>query len=177
VAERIPRKLNVGPGEASIPSWSHDGKWIYFTSGDESRERIFRVSPEGGRAIAISNSRGFLAKESLDGQYIYFASSASSSTTLLTASLNPIGTESRVDGIPGLSFAGNWTAVRDGIYFYPADDFNTLSYFNFASKKVQPVLKGQLAYFGISVSPDGRYIVYAKHQIPKRDIMFIDNYR
>ena len=93
------------------------------------------------------------------------------------ASLNPIGTESRVEGIPGLSFVANWTLTRGGVYFYPSDDFSTLSYFDFANKKVRPVLKGQSVYFGIAVSPDGRYLAYAKHQIPKRDIMLIENFR
>jgi Tol biopolymer transport system component len=175
--ERIPRKLNVGEGEASVPSWSHDGKWIYFTSGGQGGSRIFRVAPEGGRPTAISTSGGYGAKESADGQYVFFASSASSPTNLLRASLNPIGTESLVEGMPGLSFAGNWTVVRDGIYFYPADDFSTLSYLDFASKKVQPILKGQQVFFGISVSPDGRYIVYARHTTPTRDVMLIDNFR
>ena len=93
------------------------------------------------------------------------------------ASLNPIGTESRVEGVAALSFNDNWTVTLDGIYFYPADDFSTLSYFDFASKRVHPILKGQLAFYGISVSPDGHYLAYAKHHIPKRDIMLIDNFR
>jgi Tol biopolymer transport system component len=175
LAERVPRKLDVGAGEASVPTWSHDGKWIYFIGGGTG-ERIYRVPSQGGQPVAISSSRGYLPKESLDGRYVYFAS-GSSPATLLMASLNPIGTESRVEGIPALSFAANWTLTRDGIYFYPADDFSTLSYFDFATRKVHPVLKGQIVYFGIAVSPDGRYIVYTQHHIPKRDIMLIDNFR
>jgi Tol biopolymer transport system component len=175
LAERVPRKLDVGAGEASVPTWSHDGKWIYFIGGGTG-ERIYRVPSQGGQPVAISSSRGYLPKESLDGRYVYFAS-GSSPATLLMASLNPIGTESRVEGIPALSFAANWTLTRDGIYFYPADDFSTLSYFDFATRKVHPVLKGQIVFFGIAVSPDGRYIVYTQHHIPKRDIMLIDNFR
>jgi len=172
MTERVPRKLNVGGGEASVPSWSHDGKWIYFVSGGEGRERIFRVASEGGKAIAISTSHGYLPKESADGQNVYFESS----TALMMASLNPIGTESRVEGIPALAFSANWTVVRDGVYFYPADDFSTLSYFDFATKKVHTILRGHQAYFGIAVSPDGRYIIYARHQRAMRDIMLIDNF-
>ena len=177
VAERAPKKLNVGDGEASVPTWSHNGKWIYFVSGVGGRNRIFRVGSEGGQAMAISTSPGFLPMESADGQYVYFASSTTSPATLLMASLNPIGTESRVEGIPGLSFVDNWTLVRDGIYFYPANDISTMSFFEFASKRVRPILKDQQAYFGISAAPDGRHILYAKHTIPKRDIMLIDNFR
>jgi len=178
LVERVPRKLNSGNGEASVPSWSNDGKWIYFAAGGgEGGDRIYRVPSDGGQAIAISVSHGYAPKESLDGRYVYFASSASSPTTLLIASLKPIGTESRVEGVPALSFAGNWTLARDGIYFYPADDFSTLNYFDFASKTVRPILTGQPAFFGISVSPDRRYILYAKIHIPKRDTMLIDNFR
>jgi eukaryotic-like serine/threonine-protein kinase len=176
LAERVPRKLDVGAGEASVPAWSHDGKWIYFIAGGEGGGRIFRAPSQGGQPIAISSSRGYLPKESLDGRYVYFAS-GNAPATLLMASLNPIGTESRVEGIPALSFVANWTLTRGGIYFYPADDFTTLSYFDFASKRVHPILKGQQAYYGIAVSPDGRYLAYAKHHIPKRDIMLIDNFR
>jgi Tol biopolymer transport system component/DNA-binding winged helix-turn-helix (wHTH) protein len=179
LTERVPRKLNSGSGEASIPSWSHDGKWIYFVAGGdgEGGDRIYRVPSGGGSAVAISLSHGSVPKESLDGRSVYFASSASSPTTLLVASLKPIGTESRVEGLPALSFAGNWTLARDGIYFYPADDFSTLNYFDFASRTVRPILRGQPAFFGISVSPDGRYILYAKIHMPQSDIMLIDNFR
>jgi Tol biopolymer transport system component/tRNA A-37 threonylcarbamoyl transferase component Bud32 len=176
LARRIPKKLDVGAGEASVPTWSHDGKWIYFVSGAEGRNRIFRVGRDGGQALAVSTSSGFLPKESVDGQYLYFASSGGS-TTLLRASLNPIGTESRVEGIPALSFLDNWTVVREGVYFYPADDISTLSFFDFANKKLRPILKGDTAYFGIAASPDERYLLYARHSVPKRDIMLIDNFR
>jgi dipeptidyl aminopeptidase/acylaminoacyl peptidase len=168
--------LDVGAGEASVPTWSHDGKWIYFVSGAEGRNRIFRVGRDGGQALAVSTSSGFLPKESVDGQYLYFASSGGS-TTLLRASLHPIGTESRVEGIPALSFLDNWTVVREGVYFYPADDISTLNFFDFANKKLRPILKGDTAYFGIAASPDERYLLYARHSVPKRDIMLIDNFR
>jgi Tol biopolymer transport system component len=178
ITEQAPRKLNTGTGEASVPSWSHDGKWIYFIGGGSAGgDRIYRVHSEGGQSTPVSSARGWGPKESLDGRYVYFASSASNGTSLQRASLGPIGTESPVDGIPALSFAANWTIVRDGIYFFPGDDFTTLSFFDFASKQVRQILKGQLVFYGVSVSPDQRYIVYARHEIPKRDVMLVDNFR
>jgi WD40-like Beta Propeller Repeat len=71
--ERVPRKLVTGTEEASMPSWSHDGKWIYFIGGGRSGgERIYRVSPEGGHAMAVSSARGHFPLESFDGQSVYF---------------------------------------------------------------------------------------------------------
>jgi Tol biopolymer transport system component len=164
VTERVTRKLETGTGEASVPSWSHDGKWIYFSGGgDAGGGRIYRVSPAGGQATAVSSTHGVFPKESFDGNTVYFAAaSATSSTSLLMALLNPIGTESRVEGMPALSFAANWTVTRDGVYFFPADDYPTLNYYDLATKKVHPVCKLGTVFYGISVSPDGRYILHDK---------------
>jgi glutathione-regulated potassium-efflux system ancillary protein KefC len=49
--------------------------------------------------------------------------------------------------------------IRAGsfVYFYPAQDFRTLSYFDFATKRVHPVFKVTGgSFYGISASPDGR---------------------
>jgi hypothetical protein len=69
IAERVPRKLNVGTGEASVPSWSDDGKWIYFIAGGRAEgERICRVPPDGGRAEVLTSARGDGPLESCDGK-------------------------------------------------------------------------------------------------------------
>jgi Tol biopolymer transport system component/DNA-binding winged helix-turn-helix (wHTH) protein len=180
IAERAPRKLITSTGGASVPSWSHDGKWIYFIGGgdDAAGERIFRVAPEGGRAQVLTSARGYGPRESFDGQSVYFAVHSGSTTTLEVASLNPTGTELRVEGMPPLEFVGNWTVVRDGAYFYPAEDFKALSYFDFATKRVRPVFRvSGASFFGLSVSPDGRYILYTQIDDPRSDIMLVEHFR
>jgi Tol biopolymer transport system component/DNA-binding winged helix-turn-helix (wHTH) protein len=179
ITERLPRKLMTGTGEASVPSWSHNGKWIYFIGGshDAGGERIYRVSPEGGRAAVLSSARGYAPQESLDGQSVYFAMVSGENTTLEVASLNPTGTEFRMENMPPLSWGGNWTLVRDGVYFFPANAAKSLSFFDFATKQVHPVFhtSGDV-FYGTSVSPDGRYILYAQTDNPQSDIMLIDNF-
>ena len=179
IDERVPRKLNTSTEQASVPFWSHDGKWIYFMGGgdDAAGERIFRVAPEGGRAQVLTSAPGYGPKESFDGQSMYFARHSGYTTTLEVASLNPTGTEFRVEGMPPLSFGMNWTLVRDGVYFFPAEDSMTLSYFDFATKRARPVFKaGSGVFFGTSVSPDGRYILYAQFDDPRSDIMLVNDF-
>ena len=178
IVERVPRKLLTGTPEASVPYWSHDGKWIFFLGGgDDARgERIHRVPAEGGQAEVLTAALGYWPHESSDGQSLYFAVHSGSTTTLQVASLNPTGTEVRVEGMPPLSFAANWTLVRDGIYFFPADDFRTLSYYDFATKNVRPIFKVDgYVFFGSSVSPDGRYIIFAQNH-SQSDIMLVNNF-
>ena len=180
IVERVPRKLVTGMPEASVPNWSHDGKWIFFLGGsDDNRgERIYRVSPEGGRAEAVTTTRGYGPQESFDGQSVYFTVHSGSTTTLQVASLNPTGTETRVEGMPPLSEGMTWTVVRDGIYFFPAEDFKTLNYYDFVSKKVRPIFKVDgYVHYGASVSPDGHYIAFAKVRQNQSDIMLVNNFR
>jgi Tol biopolymer transport system component len=111
IAERVPRKLNVGTGEASVPSWSDDGKWIYFIAGGRAEgERICRVPPDGGRAEVLTSARGDGPLESCDGKrnLLCFAIG-----TLEYATLNPAGTEYKVEGMPPVpsAQAGPWFAT------------------------------------------------------------------
>ena len=114
IVERTPRKLSTDTPGAFNPSWSHDGKWIYFVGGsnDAAGERIYRVSPQGGKSEVLTNARGYWPLESPDGQALYFAENSGTSFTLHTASLNPTGTESRVDGVPPLSFLATGTLFK-----------------------------------------------------------------
>jgi serine/threonine protein kinase len=180
IVERVPRKLLTGTSEAAVPDWSHDGKWIFFLGGgDDARgERIYRVAPEGGRAEAVTVARGYGPHESFDGQTLYFTVHSGSTTILQAASLNPTGTEARVEGMPPLRFGMVWAVARDGIYFVAADDTKVLSYYDFATKKVRLIFKadGYINY-GLSVSPDGRYIIFAQMSRNQSDIMLVNDFR
>jgi hypothetical protein len=94
------------------------------------------------------------------------------------ATLNPTGTESRVEGMPVLSFTANWDIVPGGVYFFPMDDILTLNYFDFSTRKVRPIFKigGGGAFFGLSVSPDGRSILYSQLDDYRSDIMLVENF-
>ena len=117
--------------------------------------------------------------ESPDGQTLYFAENSGTSFTLHMASLNPTGTETRVDGLPTLSFVANWDVVAGGVYFFPMDDILTLNYFDFSTRNARRLFKisGGGAFFGLSVSPDGRYVLYRELDDYRSDIMLVENFR
>jgi Tol biopolymer transport system component len=180
IVERTPRKLSIDTPGAFNPSWSHHGKWIYFVgeSEDAAGGRIYRVSPEGGKSEVLTNARGYWPLESSDGQTLYFAENSGTNYTLHTASLNPTGTESRVDGVPLLSFLVNWDVVQGGVYFFPRDDILTLNYFDFSTRKARAIFKisGGGAFLGLSVSPNGRYVLYPQLDDYRSDIMLVENF-
>jgi Tol biopolymer transport system component len=69
-----PRRLTTRAGDESVPTWSHDGRWIYFTSeqGGTARD-VWRVSADQ-RIFErlIRGASGPFACESADGRTLLF---------------------------------------------------------------------------------------------------------
>jgi len=181
VSELVPRKLVTNVANASTPSWSHDGKWIYFIAGGSrgSRGRIYRCPAEGGTAVPLSKGVGWGPQESFDGKAVYFAREVAGNAVLNRISLEARGTESVVEGLR-VSWEPNWTVARNGIYFQPAEAHDAVRFFDFASKKTTQVLtiqRSQLwGLWGLSVSPDGRWILYSDVGPGTGDIMLVENF-
>jgi Tol biopolymer transport system component/DNA-binding winged helix-turn-helix (wHTH) protein len=59
-----PRQITSGPGNQSVPRWSGDGKWIYFSSDRASTRNIWRVPASGGEPQQVTRTgSGFVAYE------------------------------------------------------------------------------------------------------------------
>ena len=56
-----------------VPSWSRDGRWIYFASTRTGRSEVWKVPAAGGQAVQITKRGGFAAFESQDGKSLYYA--------------------------------------------------------------------------------------------------------
>jgi Tol biopolymer transport system component/DNA-binding winged helix-turn-helix (wHTH) protein len=178
ISERMPRKVVTKLSDMSTPSWSRDGKWLYFQSrpADTPNGRIFRCPASGGEAVALSAESGSYAWESYDGETVYFAN-RENAATLDLVSLKRAGAQSVLRGMPAVDDQSNWTVVPGGIYFVPADAAKSLQYFDFNSKQVRQIFEAE-KYFnnGLSVSPDGRWILYTQIDELNADIMLVDHF-
>src|ERR1700676_3644071 len=69
-----PRPL-AGPSEANdmLPSWSADGKFLYFGSSRSGRWDLWKQPVSGGRAEQVTRDGGFDAFETADRKYIYYS--------------------------------------------------------------------------------------------------------
>jgi len=177
ISEVLPHKVVTNVPSMSSPSWSHDGKWIYFTDGPAAESRIYRCPAAGGDAVLLSAQAAYSPLESLDGRTIYFGTRPSR-PTLETLPAERPGTESPLEGMPRLLSADFWTITAGGIYFVPADAPRSFRYFDFNTRKIRQVFEVQRRLAGgMSVSPDGRWILYSEVDEENRDIMLIDHFR
>ena len=179
VAERKPRKLVTNISDLMRPHWSRDGKWIYFKSQEPGRMGVYRCPASGGDAITLAqDTDGVNPQESFDGKTVYFASRFSKPMLRKVSLLALPGTASEVGGLPLVSQAGLWALSPGGIYFVPADAPRSLRYFDFATRQLRPIFDLN-NYFGsgLSVSPDGRWIIYSQIVDVNSDIMLVDHFQ
>ena len=179
VAERKPRKLVTNITNVMRPHWSRDGKWIYFRAEEPGRTGVYRCSASGGDAIALAKDiNGINPRESFDGKTVYFASNHDKSTLKQVALPAQPGTESKVDGMLRIRMAELWTLSRSGIYFVPAEAPRSLRYFDFATRQIRPIFEVDKDFIsGLSVSPDGRWLLYSQEGDVNSDIMLVDHFR
>jgi Tol biopolymer transport system component len=175
IEERLPRKVVTNLTGLSTPSWSRDGKWIYFQS--TSDVKIFRCPAAGGDAVAVTAESGSDALESSDGKSVDFYS-ADSGGRLRMVSLNKMGASGEIEGMPVVNDQSQYTVVAGGIYYVPADAPKSVWYFESATRKVRKIFDAEKHHNNsLSVSPDGRWILYTQIDRPNSDIMLVENFR
>lgn len=175
ITERLPRKLVTNLVEMSTPSWSRDGKWIYFQSTSDAK--IFRCPASGGDAEALIAESGSFASESFDGKSVNFYSAASGGK-LRTVSLNEVGVSREIEGMPVVNDQSQYTLVAGGIYYVPADAPKSVWYYDSNTKKVRKLFDLERYHNNtLSVSPDGRWMLYTQIDRQNSDIMLVENFR
>ena len=121
----------------TVPSWSRDGKWIYFASNRSGEDQVWKMPAGGGEAVRVTRKGGFVALESPDGQWVYYTKS--DGTSSLWKVPRDGGEETQVlESVDGQAFA----IVNEGIYFIPRPDSAgrySIQFFNFATKRIRSI--------------------------------------
>jgi len=80
--------------------------------------------------------------------------------------------------MPHVNGASFWALSSGGIFFVPDGAPRSLRYFDFASKQIRPIFEADKNFSnGLSVSPDGRWILYSLVGDESSDIMIVDHFR
>jgi hypothetical protein len=136
---------------------------------------IYRCPASGGDAIALAqDTDGVSPQEFFDRKTVYFASRFSK--PMLRKCLCRHCVRSR--WIASREPRRPWALSPGGIYFVRADAPRSLRYFDFATRQLRPIFDSD-KYFGsgLSVSPDGRWIIYSQIADANSDIMLVDHFQ
>jgi hypothetical protein len=91
----------------------------------------------------------------------------------------PVDGGEETDVLPSVTFY-NFALVPEGIYFIPRADAagrSAVHFFSFASGKTRAVVEVGETKEGISVSPDGRSLLYSEIDERRSDLMLVENFR
>jgi hypothetical protein len=171
-----PRRLTLDPGNKNIPSWSRDGHWIYFQSDRAGAVEVWRIPATGGSEERVTHGGGGLAYESMDGKTLFFTRTFNADSPLLALPLAG-GPERKVlECVPDRGFA----VGPGGIYHLGCTaDSHAKPLYLLDPATGRDWLLGKLeqATPGLTVSPDGRAILYQKLENLGSDLMMIENFR
>jgi Tol biopolymer transport system component len=176
-----PRPLTSEPSHDVMASWSRDGRWVYFCSSRSGTRQIWKVPADGGQAVQVTQQGGFEAFESPDGTQLYYTKGRGPGGIWQAPVAG--GEERQVPGLLGAGYWRYWAVLADGIYFVsPAAAARpALKFYSFATRRVTQLgvlerdpLQGPP---GLTVSPDGRSILYPQTDQSISDIMLVENFR
>ena len=176
-----PRPLVLDPSHDVMPSWSRDGSWIYFCSNRSGAFQVWKIPAAGGQAVQVTQQGGFEAFESPDGKLLYYTKGRGPGGIWQMPVAG--GDERQVPELLNAGFRRYWAVQAEGIYFVsPVSSTRAaITFFSFATRRVMQIgvlEKGPLqGPPGLTVSPDGRWILFAQADQSISDIMLVENFR
>ena len=170
-----PRQLTADPGDENMPTWSRDGRWIYFSSDRGGGLDIWRTAVSGGPSERVTNGgSGMIAYESPDGNAIVYQA-ADTDSPLLALALAGGPARQLVRCVKAQSF----TLAASGIYYAPCDTgpeaFVHLLDRATGRDRVLASVTEPFHASSLAVSPDGTMLVHRYTE--NADLMLLENFR
>jgi len=179
-----PRRLTNSPFLDAVPTWSRDGRWLYFTSDRSGTRQLWKMPAGGGEPVQVTKHGGVNAMESADGKTLYYAKGINAPGTWKM----PIGGGQEVLALdlPAAQRWGQMAMTESGLYYIARDgtdsparfaiffhDFGTRRATRVAQLAKQPPAQTR----GLSLSADGRSLLFTQLDADGSDLMLLENFR
>ena len=176
VAGDAPRRLTQDPGDENVPGWSRDGGWVYFSAVRDGKLGLWRVPAAGGveeRVVGIDAGTHVFSRESDDGQTLFFKDPRSRSPLFA----HPLagGPDRKLVECAWWGFA----VARGGVYYAACGDGvdAPLHRLDLATGKDRELGTLKRHRLGLTVSPDGKTILYTGATSSGSDLMLVEGFR
>ncbi len=173
------RRLTRDPAADLHPSWSRDGRFVYFASDRTGAREIWRIPSAGGAEEQLTHGGGQFPLESFDGQTLYYLKSDDGGP--LVARSKAGGDERTV--LPCVRSFGFAVAPGGIVHHDCFTEQNAgspqreLRFWDARTGQDRVLASVTTDAFGnLSVAPDGRSLVYAGGVLTS-DLMMIEGFR
>jgi len=163
-----PRQLTTDGPHGVYPYWSHDG-WIYYSSMDSGKQGIWKTPASGGKPSQVMRGRGPILVASADSNFLYYSDGA----RLFRSAADGSGETELLKDVSWPGFA----VARDRVYYLHEDsegvnEIRQLLLSTSANSRVCRIDKPLTG--GLSLSPDGRSLLYAELR-RRGNLMIVEN--
>jgi len=176
----FPRRLTDSESMDGAEGWSQDGRWIYFFSDRTGSYQVWKVPTAGGEPVQLTTQGGLLPKESADGRFVFYLSESPPFPIWKV----PVdgGEETLVLERPGISLSG-FEVWGENLVYLLRDESAGPRIERFDLRTGQLFTVAELGpetrigkYGRISVSSDGRWILYPQDDSRGADLVMIEDF-
>jgi Tol biopolymer transport system component len=159
------------------PSWSHDGKWIYFGADGNGVRQVWKIPVAGGTPVQITQKGGHAALESPDGKYVYYSKTYTAEPEIWRVPVGG-GEEMPMPLIHPGTWA-SWQVVEGGVLFVgPSLGHQAvLSYFDFAKNRTLSLAVLDRVPFWLGATTDGKTVAFDQPGREQSQAMLVENFR
>ncbi|MEA2540720.1 MAG: eukaryotic-like serine/threonine-protein kinase, partial [Acidobacteriaceae bacterium] len=167
------RRLTSDSWGGFIPRWSRNGESIYFSSKKSGSSQIWKAPAGGGTAVQITHSGGLVCSESPDGKWLYFTGEGTDASLWKI----PVAGGEETQVLPSVT-RWNYAIMDDGVYFVTRTGQGfAMEFLRFATGKTEVIAPIRDGYFGFSVSPDRKRILYTQGIPLSSELVLAEGFR
>lgn len=173
------RRFTADNYDEVVPSWSRDGRAIYYSANTSGTWQIWKRPVDGGPASQVTQGGGFGAWESADAHWVYYTKDRGGSAIWRVPAGG--GAEEPVFENLDPGMWGNWRLQGNMILFAGAKPPYPLRSFDLTTRQVTHLanlpnrtLSGDA---GLAIAPDGSAIFVSLSDPVASDLYIVDSFR
>jgi Tol biopolymer transport system component/DNA-binding winged helix-turn-helix (wHTH) protein len=169
-----PRQLTNEFAGGEVPSWSRDGKAVYYTTIHNGQASVWKQPIAGGAAQPVTREGGIYAAQSFDRKYLYFSHGPHDATLWRVPESG--GSAELLADAPKPFDCSHWALVESGIYM--VDGNGDLLFYQFSNRRTSRVYHDPrfLTDWSMAVSADGHEVAWAQIDDNSADLMLVENF-
>jgi Tol biopolymer transport system component len=172
-----PRRLASTRHYESLPSWSRDGRFVYYSSDRSGRFEVWQVPAAGGEPEQVTDDGGTTSLESYDGKTLYYVKGRGAPQPLFARTRRRPGEWKIAEEVISRIFAVD----EHGVLFFVRSETPgqvSLRHVDGATGKTREVARLDVSpSLGLTASRDGREILFAANKPSNDDLYLIENFR